>query len=56
MSLIEKKIKKEFHVCDKYGYEKGFHVSFIKQEESHEVVLMCPNCGQRYKVDWRIIL
>jgi len=38
MSLIHKKIDKEFHVCEKCGYEKGFHVSFIKQEESHEVV------------------
>ncbi len=56
MSVIEKKIEKGFHVCDKCGYEKGFHVSFAKQGESHEVVLVCPNWGQRYKVNWKIIL
>jgi len=53
MEVIEKKIEKEFHICDNCGYDKGFHVSFIKQEY-YEIVLICPQCGQRYKIGWKI--
>jgi hypothetical protein len=56
MSLIEKKIEKKFNTCDICGYDRGFHVSFSKQGEPYEVVLICPECGQRYKVNWRITL
>ncbi len=55
-SIIEKKIEKEFYVCENCGYERGFHVSFVEQEGSQEIVLICPNCGQRYKVNWTINL
>ena len=54
--LIEKKIEKEFYVCDSCGYDKGFHVSFHRLEQNCEVVLICPQCGQRYKINWRVNL
>lgn len=56
MNIIEKKIEEKFHICDICGYKKGFHISFIKQEESLEVVLICPNYGQQHKLNWNIIL
>jgi len=56
MDTIEKDIYKEFHVCDKCSYERGFHVSFVKREETFEIVLICPNCGQSYKVKWDVEL
>lgn len=52
---IEKEIKEEFHVCDTCGYDRGFHVSFVKSE-SYEIILICPQCGQRFKVSWRVEL
>ncbi|MEX2738100.1 MAG: hypothetical protein Q6356_003410 [Candidatus Wukongarchaeota archaeon] len=56
MEVIEKKIEKEFHICDNCGYDKGFHVSFVKQGDNFEIVLICPECGQRYKIKWKIKL
>ncbi len=54
--VITKKIGKEFHICDKCQYENGFHVSFESSNGGHEIVLICPSCGQRYRVGWRITL
>ena len=54
--MIEKQIGKEFHICDKCGYDRGFHVSFERGEGHCEIVLICPNCGQRYGVGWKITL
>lgn len=56
MEAVEKKIEPVFHVCDKCGYENGFHVSFVKQTEAYEVILICPQCGQRFKINWKINL
>lgn len=56
MATIEKTIDEEFHICDKCGYKLGFHVSFVKSEKGFEIVLICPNCGQKYKINWEIKL
>ncbi len=56
MDIREKKIEKEFHTCDSCGYDKGFHVSFIKREDYYEIVLICPQCGQRFKINWNLKL
>jgi len=53
MSLIEKKVGEELHVCETCGYERGFHVSFKRHGELFEVILICPECVQRYDVNWR---
>ena len=49
MEVIGKKIEQTFHVCDKGGYENGFHVSFVKQTEAYGVILVYPQCRQHFK-------
>jgi hypothetical protein len=45
-------VKGEFRVCPACGYERGFHVSFLREGDSEDVavVLICPGCGVRYDV------
>jgi RNase P subunit RPR2 len=52
--VIEKLIGNKFHICDKCRYERGFHVSFERKDDHHEIVLICPSCGQRYRVGWKV--
>jgi len=54
--IIEKKIEEEFHICENCGYRLGFHVSFQKKADFFEVILICPNCGQRHRVNWFVNL
>ena len=55
----------DLHVCPACGYEYGFHTSFINMNsekdnpvkctrEVFRVILICPECGARYDVGWRI--
>jgi predicted RNA-binding Zn-ribbon protein involved in translation (DUF1610 family) len=44
------------YICEKCTYERGFHVSLTREGTHHEIVLICPNCGQRYSVGWRLTL
>jgi hypothetical protein len=55
----------EFHICPACGYELGFHTSFIcanadkenpvkSTREVYRVILICPECGARYDVGWRV--
>ena len=44
----------EFRVCPACGYELGFHSSFLRSEEGYRIILICPNCGARYDVGWRM--
>lgn len=59
------KIGDELHVCPACGYELGFHTSFLKlhagkdspvksTREVYQVILICPECGARYDVGWRV--
>ena len=43
----------EFRVCQNCGYERGFHVSFLRDGDEHRIVLICPNCGARRDSGWR---
>ncbi len=56
---------KEFRVCPACGYELGFHTSFLgtnadkdnpvkSTREVYRVILICPECGARYDVGWRV--
>jgi hypothetical protein len=51
--VIEKELGKAFHSCEKCGYERGFHVSFAGEGGPQEIVLICPSCGQPYRVGWQ---
>ena len=53
LSTTQKRVDAEFCICDKCRYDKGFHVSLKRQTESHAIVLICPNCGQRYAIGWK---
>jgi uncharacterized protein with PIN domain len=59
------KIDDELRVCPACGYEYGFHTSFLKvnagkdspvksTREVYQVILICPECGARYDVGWRV--
>lgn len=43
----------EFRISESCGYERGFHVSFLRDGREHRIILICPNCGARYDVGWR---
>jgi hypothetical protein len=54
----------ELHICPSCGYALGFHTSFLNAasrdnpikstREVYRVILICPECGARYDVGWRI--
>jgi hypothetical protein len=59
------KIEDELHACPACGYALGFHTSFISASagrdnpikstrDVYRVILLCPECGARYDVGWRI--
>jgi hypothetical protein len=59
------KVESEFHLCPECGYGLGFHTSFLKlnagkdspvksTREVYQVILICPECGARYDVGWRV--
>jgi predicted RNA-binding Zn-ribbon protein involved in translation (DUF1610 family) len=59
------KIEDELHVCPTCGYELGFHTSFLKlysgkdspvksTRDVYQVILICPECGARFDVGWRV--
>jgi len=58
-------IDEEFRICPACGYEYGFHTSFLRVDsgknspvkstrEVYRVILICPECGARYDVGWRV--
>jgi hypothetical protein len=46
--------EKEFRVCPQCGYELGFHSSFLRAEKGYRIVFICPDCGARYDVGWKL--
>jgi len=58
----------DLHRCPACGYEYGFHTSFVSTnavkagqvnpvkstKELYRVILICPECGARYDVGWRV--
>ena len=55
----------DLHTCPACGYALGFHTSFVNASanrdnpikstrETWRVILICPECGARYDVGWRI--
>jgi uncharacterized protein with PIN domain len=61
------KIEDELRICPSCRYELGFHTSFLKvnagknspvksTRDLYQVILVCPECGARYDVGWRVSL
>ena len=56
----------DLHICPACGYDRGFHTSFMDAQSPaglmkvrttnrvFRVVLVCPNCGSRFDIGWRI--
>lgn len=55
----------DLHACPACGYALGFHTSFSNASankdnpvkstrETWRVILICPECGARYDIGWRI--
>ena len=46
-------VQQEFRECPACGYQRAFHISFLRQgsEELLRLVLICPSCGARYDID-----
>ncbi len=58
-------VEDDLHICPACGYEYGFHTSILNlnaekdkpvksTREVFRVILICPECGARYDVGWRI--
>jgi hypothetical protein len=58
-------VEDELHICPACGYALGFHTSFLHVHANREkpvrstrdvyrVILICPECGARYDVGWRV--
>ena len=58
-------VEDELHTCPDCGYTLGFHTSFVSTSASRDnpvkstrevwrVILICPECGARYDVGWRV--
>lgn len=63
--IVMQKVGGEFRVCPACGYALGFHTSFVSASankntpvkstrEVYRVILICPECGARYDVGWRV--
>lgn len=57
----------DLHICPACRYALGFHTSFLgasagrdnpikSTREVYRVILICPECGARYDVGWRVSL
>jgi hypothetical protein len=58
-------VENELHTCPDCGYALGFHTSFVSTgtprdnpvrstRDVYRVILICPECGARYDVGWRV--
>ncbi|MFA5331310.1 MAG: hypothetical protein WC342_02920 [Methanoregula sp.] len=60
----------ELDVCPACGYDRGFHCSFARinagkngkgspvksTRDLYRVILVCPDCGARFDIGWKIPL
>jgi len=53
--LIQNRPKSdEFGKWDNCNFDPGFNSSLLKDGDKYKVILICPECGTRYDVGWRI--
>jgi hypothetical protein len=56
MDIRDRKIEDAFYECDECKYDRGFHSSFLKDISKYRVILICPECGTKYDVGWKITI
>jgi hypothetical protein len=60
-------VEHELHACPDCTYALGFHTSFLKAgadmdspvrstRDVFRVILICPECGARFDIGWRVSL
>ena len=54
LDIVNVELAEEFRICPQCGYELGFHSSFLRSEEGYRIILICPECGARYDVGWKM--
>lgn len=65
--IVMQKPGTDLHTCPACGYARGFHTSFLSANASRDnpvkstrdvyrIILICPECGARFDVGWRISL
>lgn len=54
MDIKKVELAEEFSICPQCGYELGFHSSFLRSDDGYRIILICPECGARYDVGWRM--
>jgi transcription elongation factor Elf1 len=47
-------LDQEFRICPQCGYELGFHCSFLREKDKIRIILICPECGVRYDMGWKM--
>jgi len=52
--IVKVELAEEFRICPLCGYELGFHSSFLQAEDGYRIILICPECGARYDVGWKM--
>ncbi|AFR67611.1 hypothetical protein Pcar_3461 [Syntrophotalea carbinolica DSM 2380] len=45
---------RDFRICPKCQYGRGFHVSLHETDDGLSIMLICPDCGQSYILGWRV--
>jgi hypothetical protein len=63
LKTLDRRVQDLFETCEKCDYDRGFQVALFKRradagtllgKDRLRVVLICPQCGQRYDVGWSI--
>ena len=63
LNTLERHVLDVFEACEKCDYDRGFQLALIKRradagttlgKERLRVVLVCPECGQRYDIGWSV--
>lgn len=42
----------ELRICSACGYGRGFHVWLEPVGQQTRIGLICPSCGQSYRIGW----
>ncbi|NLO73538.1 MAG: hypothetical protein GX100_05425 [candidate division WS1 bacterium] len=60
---LERRVLDVFEMCEKCEYDKGFQVALLRRradagttvsKERLRLILICPQCGQRYDIGWAV--
>jgi hypothetical protein len=47
-------LKTGLTVCLNCGYKRGFHVTIVPGQKDPMIILICPECGTKYDLNWSL--